>query len=78
MIHETANLVVLVFSPCRKRQKSCESYPPHFVACDSFFFADWYAGVPACDLNTNLTNYTNAFFVYELTRISRMLILSTN
>ena len=68
MLLETANLVDLFFSPCRKRQKSCESCP-HLVACDSFFFADWYAGVLACDLNTNLTNYTNAFLLYGLTRI---------
>ena len=77
MILETANLVDLFFSPCRKRQKSCESCPPTLSPA-IVFFADWYAGVPACDLNTNLSNYTNAYFVYELTRFSRMIILSTN
>ena len=29
-------------------------------------YATWYAGVLACDLNTNLTNHTNVFFLYRL------------
>ncbi len=40
-------------------------------------YATWYAGVLACDLNTNLAHYTNAFFSLRITRITRI-FFSTN